>query len=64
MGEAEVLGRLPLPGKRTNRLRRCRQGFYSPECVERLYEKSSNTGEPPRHEADHGSVHQRLAART
>jgi hypothetical protein len=23
-----------LPGKRTNRLRRCRQGFYSPECVE------------------------------
>src|ERR687898_1592028 len=31
---------------------------------ERLYEKSSNTGEPPRHEADHGSVHERLAART
>src|SRR5215217_3802246 len=30
----------------------------------RLYEKSSNTGEPPRHEADHGSVHERLAART
>jgi hypothetical protein len=23
-----------LPGKRTNRLCRCRQGFYSPECVE------------------------------
>src|SRR5918992_5345810 len=31
---------------------------------ERLYEKSSNTGEPPRHEADHRSVHQRLPART
>jgi len=33
-------------------------------CLERLYEKSSNTGEPPRHEADHGSVHECLAART
>jgi hypothetical protein len=32
--------------------------------AERLYEKPSNTGEPPRHEADHGSVHQRLATRT
>ena len=30
----------------------------------RLYEKSSNTGEPPRHEANHGSIYQRLAART
>jgi hypothetical protein len=30
----------------------------------RLYEKSSNTGETPRHEANHGSVHQRLATRT
>jgi hypothetical protein len=30
----------------------------------RLYEKVSNSGEPPRHEANHGSVHQRLAART
>src|SRR5918995_2604774 len=30
----------------------------------RLYEKSSNTRESPRHEANHGSVHQRLAART
>jgi hypothetical protein len=30
----------------------------------RLYEKSSNTGEPPRHEANHGSVYQRFAART
>src|SRR5215208_3569160 len=37
---------------------------YSAECLERLYEKSSNTGEPPRHEANHGSVHQRFAART
>src|SRR5215212_519431 len=37
---------------------------YSPECVERLYEKSSNTGEPPRHEANHGSLHERLATRT
>jgi hypothetical protein len=30
----------------------------------RLYEKSSNSDEPPRHEANHRSVHQRLAART
>src|SRR5215217_634759 len=30
----------------------------------RLYEKSSNSGESPRHEANHGSVHQRFAART
>ena len=37
--------------------------LYSPECVERLYEKSSNSDEPPRHEANHGSVHQRFAAR-
>ena len=37
---------------------------YSPECVERLYEKASNTGEPPRHEANHGSIYQRFAART
>ena len=34
-----------LPGKRTNRLRRCRQGFYSPECVEG---KFSEVGSPPR----------------
>src|SRR5215207_5728286 len=37
---------------------------YSPECVERLYEKPSNTGEPPRHEANHGSIHERFSART
>jgi hypothetical protein len=30
----------------------------------RLYEKSSSAGETPRHEADHGNVHQRLAACT
>jgi hypothetical protein len=30
----------------------------------RLYEKSSSASEPPRHEADHGSVHERLATRT
>jgi hypothetical protein len=30
----------------------------------RLYEKPSNTGEPPRHETDHGSVHERFPART
>src|SRR5215210_2063356 len=38
--------------------------MYSPKCVERLYGKSSNSGESPRHEADHGSVHHRFAART
>src|SRR5215212_5486212 len=32
--------------------------------LERLYEKSSNSGEPPRHEANHASVHQRFPART
>jgi hypothetical protein len=32
--------------------------------VERLYEKASNTGKTPRHEANHGSVHERFAART
>src|SRR5215212_3326356 len=37
---------------------------YSPECLERLYEKSSNSDEPPRHEANHRSVHQRFSART
>ena len=37
---------------------------YSLKCVERLYEKPSNTGEPPRHEANHGSIYERLAART
>jgi hypothetical protein len=30
----------------------------------RLYEKSSNTGDPSRHEAVHRSVHQRFSART
>ena len=37
---------------------------YSPVCAERLYEKSSNPDEPPPREANHGSVHHRLAART
>jgi len=37
---------------------------YSSQCVERLYETPSNAGEPPRHEADHGSIYQRFAART
>jgi hypothetical protein len=35
MGKRKCLGVFrSLPGKRTNRLRSCRQGFYSPECVE------------------------------
>jgi hypothetical protein len=37
---------------------------YSPECVERLYEKPSQAGQPPRHEASHRSIYQRFAART
>src|SRR5215203_720064 len=37
---------------------------YSPTCLERLYEKVSNTDEPPRHEANHRSVHERFSART
>ena len=37
---------------------------YAADCVESLYEKPSNTGEPPRHEADHGSIYERLPART
>ena len=32
--------------------------------LSRLYEKSSNTGEPPRHEANHRSIYERLATRT
>jgi hypothetical protein len=32
--------------------------------VERLYEKVSSAGKTPHHEADHGSIHQRFAART
>src|SRR5215203_1119340 len=40
------------------------QTAYSPECLERLYEKSSNSDEPPRHEANHRSVHERFSART
>src|SRR5215212_4414972 len=40
-------------------------GYELPRItVPRLYEKSSSAGETPPHEADHGSVHQRLAART
>jgi hypothetical protein len=42
----------------------CGGPLYSLECVERLYEKPSNTDEPPRHEANHGSIYERLAART
>jgi hypothetical protein len=41
-----------------------RHAPYSPEGVERLYGKCSNAGESPRHEADHGSVHERLSACT
>jgi hypothetical protein len=37
---------------------------HSPECVERLCEKSSCAGQPPHHEANHGSIYQRFAART
>ena len=36
----------------------------SPKLAERLYEKSSNSNEPPRHEANHRSVHERFSART
>ena len=34
------------------------------DSSQRLYEKPSNTGEPPRHEANHGSIYERFAART
>ena len=30
----------------------------------RLYEKSSNAGDSPRHEADHGSIYERFSTRT
>jgi hypothetical protein len=30
----------------------------------RLYEKASNSGQPPHHEATHGSIYERFAART
>jgi hypothetical protein len=39
-------------------------GAYSPECVERLYEKASKVGQPPHHEATHGSIYERFAACT
>jgi hypothetical protein len=32
--------------------------------VERLYEEPSKAGQSPRYEANHGSIYQRLAART
>src|ERR687897_752635 len=38
--------------------------LFSHQCLERLYEKPSNTGEPPHHEANHGSIYQRFPART
>jgi hypothetical protein len=38
--------------------------LYSSNVLERLYEKVSNTDEPPRHEANHRSVHERFSART
>jgi hypothetical protein len=37
---------------------------YSPKCLERLYEKVSSADKAPRHEANHGSIYERLAART
>ena len=41
---------------------------YLPELLRiplpRLYEKVSSADEAPRHEADHGSVHERFPART
>jgi hypothetical protein len=37
---------------------------YSPEGVERLYEKASKAGQSPRHEANHSSIYQRFTART
>src|SRR5919107_6075668 len=38
--------------------------LYTPECVERLYEKVSSADKAPPHEANHGSIYQRFAART
>jgi hypothetical protein len=33
-------------------------GPYTPQCVERLYEKASSVSQSPQHEANHGSVHE------
>src|SRR5215203_470522 len=38
--------------------------FYSPNVVERLYEKASRAGQSPQHEANHASIYERFAART
>ena len=38
--------------------------LYSPTFLERLYEKVSSADKAPRHEANHGSVHERFATRT
>ena len=40
-------------------------GYELPRIpVLRLYEKSSEADQPPQHEATHGSIYERLAART
>ena len=38
-------------------------GHYSPKCVEKPYEKVSSAGKAPHHEANHGSIYERFAAR-
>src|SRR5215203_424795 len=38
--------------------------LYSPNVVERLYEKASRAGQSPQHEANHASIYERFAART
>jgi hypothetical protein len=37
---------------------------YSPNHLERLYEKPSQADQPPHHQATHGTIYQRFAART
>jgi hypothetical protein len=34
------------------------------QSLEKLYEKVSTAGQPPRHEANHGSIYERFSART
>src|SRR5215217_1263412 len=47
-----------------SKLPRSTASRYTSNLVERLYEKSSNASQPPRHEANHGSIYERFAART
>src|SRR5215217_2349819 len=59
-----VAGRLDCTALQPSPTTLTRSEPYSPNVLERLYEKSSKAGQPPHHEANHGSIYQRFPART